>query len=381
MPRIFFVAAETSGDLLAAEIIDEIRSVQPDAVIQGIGADEMAHRGVKSAIDVSELSVVGLIEGVKIYKRVVELADLAAQDIIDFKPDVVALVDSWGFTLRVAQRVRARAPGIKLVKVVGPQVWATRPGRAKTLAQSVDHLVCIHAMEGPFYEPYGLPVTVMGNPALSRGHKGDRLAGRTQLGLSAEEELLLVLPGSRRSEIAAVAPELVATAKAVKAARQQTRIVFAPAPGVRAVFAEAFPDIESWAQMAPANADRFDTMAAADYVLACSGTVTSELAMQSVPFLVGYKTGWMTWALARFFLFKPIHITLLNIAADDQQIVPEFVQTKFRAEAMADEALGMLGDPSARKQQIAAQEKALARMGEGQGNSARIAAEAILDQI
>ena len=134
----------------------------------------MAARGVRSDIDVSELSVIGLIEGLKVYKRVVEIADAAADEIIAFAPDVVALVDSWGFTLRVAQRIRERAPQIRLVKVVGPQVWATRPGRAKTLATTVDHLVCIHAMEVPFYEPFGLPVTVMGNPALSRGYKAGR---------------------------------------------------------------------------------------------------------------------------------------------------------------------------------------------------------------
>lgn len=381
MARIFFVTAEASGDLLAAEIIDEIRALKPDTEFAGIGADAMAERGIISVLDVSELSVVGLVEGLKIYKRVVELADLAADAIVEFKPDVVALVDSWGFTLRVAQRVRERAPEIKLAKVVGPQVWATRPGRAKTLSETVDHLVCIHAMEAPFYDPFGLPVTVMGNPALSRGKRGDRSVGRAALGLSDSDDVLLVLPGSRRSEIQNVAPELVSAAQRVKAKRPETKVVFAPASAMRGTFHEAFPGIESWAQVAPAGSDRFDLMASADYALACSGTVTSELAMQSIPFLVGYKTGWVTWGLARFFLFKPTHITLLNVAADDQEIVPEFVQTKFRADAMAAEALKMLQQPEARAAQVAAQEKALARMGEGREHSARIAAEAILGLV
>ena len=381
MSRIYLVAAEPSGDLLASEIAGMLRSLAPDVELAGIGGEYLAEIGIASPIDVSDLSVVGLLEGVKIYKRVVELADQAADEIIRFEPDAVALVDSWGFTLRVAKRVRARAPHIRLIKVVGPQVWATRPGRAKTLAETVDQLVCIHAFEEPFYKPHGLPVTVMGNPALSRGRTGSREKGRKLLGVDPSESMLLVLPGSRRSEIDHVAPELFEAARLVKKRLPETRIVIHPAENIRPYLAEQCPGLETWATVSPPKADRFDVMASADYGLACSGTVTSELAMQSVPFLVGYHTGWITWALARFFLFKPTHITLLNIAADDTEIVPEFVQTKFKAGAMAREAGRMLRDAAARREQVAQQDKALSRMGEGDRPSAEIAAEAILEGL
>jgi lipid-A-disaccharide synthase len=378
--RIFFVAAESSGDLLASEIIREVRRQQPNCELAGIGADNMASAGIVSPIDIADLSVVGLLEGLKIYKRVVELADAAADAIVAWRADTVALVDSWGFTLRVAQRVRERMPEVRLVKVVGPQVWATRPGRAETLAKLVDHLVCIHAMEVDFYKPFDLPVTVMGNPALSRGHKGDRLKGREMLNVSPEEQVLLVLPGSRRSEIDRVGPTLLAAARAVSNTRPTTRIVVQPSSNIRQYFLENNSDIESWATLAPVSADRFDVMASADYALACSGTVTSELAMQNVPFLVGYQMGWVTWAIARMFLFKPDHITLLNIAAGDEEIVPEFVQTKFNAEAIAKTTLDMLGSESARQAQVLAQRKALSTMGEGKTNSAKIAAGVLLNR-
>ncbi|QYJ00348.1 hypothetical protein KUV46_13540 [Thalassovita mediterranea] len=376
---IYLVAAEASGDLLAAEIVDELRRIDPDVTLNAIGSDQLAARGLSSPIDVSVLSVVGLLEGVKIYREVVALADAAADAIIEAAPDTVALVDSWGFTLRVAQRVRARAPHIRLVKVVGPQVWATRPGRAKTLAETVDHLVCIHGMEAPFYEPFGLPVTVMGNPALSRGHKGDPDAGRLAMDVGAAP-VLLVLPGSRRSEIDGVAPELLEAAQQVKQARGDIRVILHPASNIRPYFIEKFGNRFDWADLSPETADRFDVMSAATYALACSGTVTSELAFQDTPFLVGYQTGWVTWSLARFFLFKPTHITLLNIAADDTEVVPEFVQTKFKARRMADEALRMLGDEEARQAQITAQKNALARMGEGDLRSAEIAAKVLIER-
>lgn len=376
---IYLVAAEASGDLLAAEIVDELRRLDPDVKLNAIGSDQLAARGLSSPIDVSVLSVVGLLEGVKIYREVVALADEAADAIIKAAPDTVALVDSWGFTLRVAQRVRARAPHIRLVKVVGPQVWATRPGRAKTLAETVDRLVCIHGMEAQFYEPFGLPVTVMGNPALSRGHKGDPQAGRLAMGVG-EAPVLLVLPGSRRSEVDGVAPELLEAAQQVKEACGDVRVILHPASNIRPYFIEKYGNRFDWADLSPETADRFDVMSAATYALACSGTVTSELAFQDTPFLVGYQTGWVTWSLARFFLFKPTHITLLNIAADDTEVVPEFVQTKFKARRMADEALRMLGDEEARQAQINAQKNALARMGEGDLRSAEIAAKVLLER-
>lgn len=380
-PRVFLVAAEPSGDLLARETADWLKRARPDLELAGIGGAELAKIGITSPIDTSPLSIIGLFEGLKAYGTVVKLADQAADAILAFNPDAVILVDSWGFMLRVAQRVRARAPDIRLIKLVGPQVWATRPGRARTLAATVDHLICIHQMEAPYYAPHGLPVTVMGNPALSRTEQGDRAAYRATLGLNENDQLLLVLPGSRPSEIKRVAPALVETAWLLKSSLSDLNIVAAPAPSVRAQFVAAFPGIEKWAQLASPDAASADIMAAADLALACSGTVTSELAVQGTPFLVGYKTGWITWALAKYFLYKPKHITLLNIAADDTEIAPEYVQTELRADVMAERARQLLTDPALRAVQIEAQNKALSQMGERQDPAAQIAATAILDVI
>ncbi len=376
--RIYMVAAEPSGDVLARETVEALRAQRPDIEIAGIGGSELLKVGIPSPINIGPLSVLGLFEGLKAYGTVIKLADEAADAIIKWQPDAVVLVDSWGFMLRVAQRLRKRAPHIKLVKLVGPQVWATRAGRAKTLAQSVDHLICLHQMEVPYYEPFGLDVTVMGNPALSRTRPGDGAAFRQLMGFQPSDEVVLVLPGSRRSEIDRVAPVLVEAARLIKRDRPDAQIVFAPALSIRQLFEERFADVSTFATLAPATAVGEDVMASANLALACSGTVTSELAVQGTPFLVGYKTGWITWALARFLLFKPNHITLLNIAADDAEVAPEYVQTRFTSDAIASKALELLSDPSALAGQVKAQNKALTRMGEGDGKAPDIAAEAIL---
>lgn len=379
--RVFLVAAEPSGDLLARETAEALKAKNPSVELFAIGGRELAKIGLESPIDIAPLSILGLFEGLKAYGTVVKLADAAADAIIQAKPDAVVLVDSWGFMLRVAQRVRDRDPSIKLIKLVGPQVWATRAGRAKTLAATVDHLICIHQMEVAYYEPHGLPVTVMGNPALSRTELGDGTRFRASIDANSRDQIVLVLPGSRPSEIKRVAPVLVEAAWLMKSQNADLKIVFAPAPSVQAQFLEAFPGLEKWAQLPNETMPAADILAAADFALACSGTVTSELAVQGTPFLVGYKTGWITWALARYFLYKPDHITLLNIAADDTEVVPEYVQTKFRPDDLAEKALSLLADPAMLQAQIDAQNKALSRMGEREDLAAEIAADTIFDVI
>ena len=376
--RIFMVAGEASGDLLAREVVQAIRQKAEDVEFAGIGGRELAAVGINSPFDISPLSVLGFAEGIKAYGAVVKLADAAADAIVAFSPDAVVLVDSWGFTLRVAQRVRARAPHIRLVKLVGPQVWATRPGRAKTLAATVDYLLCMHEMEVPYYKQYGLPVTVIGNPALSRNIAGDGLKFRTAHGISSDEQLCLILPGSRRSELAKVAPVLLQAAKQIKARMPDVRIVISPAGNMADAFDAAYPDASDWAEVLRAPEERYDAMAAADLVLACSGTVTSEVAMQDTPMIVAYRTGWLTWALARGLLYKKHHITLLNIVSDDREIVPEFVQTRQKPDLIAGKAISWLTDPRVLAEQKEAQRQALARMqGEGR-SSAEISADAIL---
>ena len=379
-PRIYMVAAETSGDLLAREVVEDIRRRNPDAHISGIGGGELASVGIESAIDISPLSILGFVEGLRAYGDVVRLADAAADAIIADDPDVIVLVDSWGFMLRVAQRVRLRAPNIRLVKLVGPQVWATRPGRAKTLASVVDHLLCIHDLEVPFYEPFGLKTTVIGNPAISRHVQGNGSSFRAGQSIPEDAKLVLVLPGSRPSEIKRVAPELVSAAKALKSNDPNLKIVFMPASNVATQFREDFPGVASWSIVSSDPGARYDAMAAADLALACSGTVTTELAMQDTPMIVAYKTGWITWALARGLLYSKTHITLLNIVSDDQPIVPEFVQTQQKADLIAAAAQDWFTDPDKLLAQLNRQRIALDRMKEGDRDASEIAAGVILDE-
>jgi len=200
---VMLVAAEASGDALGAGLAHALKARLGDRVrFVGVGGSRMAAEGIDSPFDIASLSILGIFEAVAAYRTVVQrVADTAALAQRE-TPDVAVLIDSWGFTLRVAQALRKRFPAMPLVKYVGPQVWATRPGRAKTLAASVDHLLSIHSFDAPWFEKEGLKTTFVGNPALAKDFShADPARLRAVIGAGKGDDILLVLPGSRPAEI------------------------------------------------------------------------------------------------------------------------------------------------------------------------------------
>jgi lipid-A-disaccharide synthase len=374
---VYIVAVEASGDALGADLARALRRRRPDLPLLGVGLEDLAAEGVHRPIDLSGLAVLGFVDGIKAYPRVKQAVQAVTADIVATRPAVAVLIDSWGFTIRVAAQVRDLAPEIRLVKYVGPQVWATRPGRAKTLAALVDHLICIHDFEPPFYAPYGLGCTVCGHPAIGRHVQGDGSAFRARHGFAPEERLLLIAPGSRPSELRRVAPTLWRAAARLKASRPDLRIICVPAQTVRgqvlALARESGLDV----LCLPDESDKGDAFAAATAVLAASGTVTTEIALQGAPVVIAYKLGWITWAIARAFLFKSPYAALINVAAG-KEAAPEFIQTKMTADNLAAAVGRLLDEPAAREAQIAAQNVALEKMGHGGPAAQDVAADAVL---
>jgi lipid-A-disaccharide synthase len=370
--RIFLVAAESSGDALGADLARALKDADPSLELMGVGGALMAEEGIASRADISGLAVLGFVEGLLAYGKVKRAVAATVQAILAAKPDIVVLIDSWGFTLRVAQGVRSAAPNIKLVKYIGPQVWATRPGRAKTLAATVDHLICIHDFEVPYYEPYGLACTVAGHPALGRFKPGDGPALKAREGFKAKERVILVLPGSRSSEVRRIGPTLWRAAEALDRDRADVRLLVVAAQSVRKEVVEQAPAV---ARIVDEH-HKEDAFASATVALAASGTVTTEVALQGAPVVVGYKLNWLTWAIARM-VFRGKYATLMNVAAD-AEVVPEFLQTKFTAENIVGAATPLLDDADAREDQVRRQDEALAKMGRGGRPAAEIAAEAVL---
>jgi len=378
--KVMLVAAEASGDALGAGLARALKArLGKDVVFVGVGGPKMAAEGVVSPFDIAELSILGWIEGLKAYgrvkKRVAETAALAAAE----KPDAVVLIDSWGFTIRVAQAIRVASPKTPLIKYVGPQVWASRPGRAKTLAGAVDHLLALYALDAPWFEKAGLPTTVVGSQALHVDMAGaDGARFRAARGIAADAPLLLVLPGSRPSEITRMTPVYEQAVKQLKAQIPGLEVAVVAAGTVAAGAAGRGAASAVRAHVVQ-EADKYDAMKAANAALATSGTVSTELALAGAPMIIAYKIDGLSYVLMKR-LVTAKHITLFNIAADEA-IAPEFIQHEATPQALAKAVGRLLTDPEAAADQARRQTEALDLMGRGGPDPSELAADAVLRVI
>ncbi len=379
--KLMIIAAEASGDALGAGLMRAlVAQSETPLTFCGVGGHQMRALGVESPFDIAQLSILGMSEGLKAYKRVkARVADTVALALAE-KPDAVVLIDSWGFTLRVAKGIREVMPDVPLIKYVGPQVWATRPGRAKTLAQSVDLLLALHKMDAPYFEAEGLETVVVGNPALNVDFsRADPEGFRDAHGLKPDTPLLLVLPGSRPAEIRRLMPVFIETLQHLSAVYPELRFVMPVADTVRKRVLEQVQGLDLPLIMTDTEADKLSAMQAADVALACSGTVSTELALSGCPMIIAYKVEWLTYFI--FKRFSPLkYVTLFNIVAD-KDIAPEFIQKDCSADNLVQAVSTRLNDPSLRARQTAEQFAALDLMGRGQKPPAELAAAAVIKHL
>lgn len=377
--KVMLVAAEASGDNLGAKLAQAIKDKigANNVTFVGVGGPRMAEQGVVSPFDIADLSILGWIEGLRAYgrvkRRVAETVELAVRE----QPDVAVLIDSWGFTIRVAKGLREALPDLKLVKYVGPQVWASRPGRAKTLAAAVDHLMTLHAFDPPWFEKEGLPTTFVGNPSLAIDFsQADGARFRQSHHLTPDQPFLLILPGSRPAEIERMTPVFEQTAQRLKAARPDLAVAVVVADTVARAVRTAVAGWPFRAILIEGEAAKKDAMKAATVALATSGTVSTELALAGAPTVIAYKLGGLSYALTKP-LMTAKHITLFNIAADDR-IAPEFLQDQATPDNLARAVAERLDDPALRADQIARQNHALDQMGRDRPDPSAAAADVVL---
>ena len=380
-PVIMLVAGEPSGDDRGAGLAQALRArLGPCLKLVGVGGPRMAEAGVQSLFDMSEISVFGLLEGLLAIPRVRRRAEETARAVVREGADLVVLIDSWGFSWLAARAIRRLAPQVRLVKYVAPQVWATRPGRAKALAGLVDHLMVINSFEPPYFEEWGLPTTFVGNPALHMDFTGCDPAGfRARHGIAPGSPVLLVLPGSRPGEVSRLLPPFEDAVRRLKASHPGLQVVL---PVAEAVAPQVKSAVAGWpfrVHVIEGEGEKLEAMKASDLALACSGTVTLEVAQAGVPMVVAYRLGAVTHFVARFLIRTP-WVVLFNIAARDF-VAPEMIQDDCTGPRLAAELDRRLRDPELRRAQAAAQDAALDRMGRGGPDPSETAARVVSEVL
>lgn len=377
-PHIMLVVGEPSGDLLGAQIIRALNKLTDGNIkLSGMGGGEMEKQGMTSSFDLEATAIMGLQEALPkipaVLRRVREVAELAKHE----RPDAVVLIDAPDFTHRVAKRLKKIAPDIPVIKYVAPQVWATRPWRAKKLGRIIDHQLVLLPFEPAFFESYGLKTTFVGHPAVERIDHGDAAAFKERHSIPDDARTLGVLIGSRNIEFKYMA-EVHKSAVALLAEEVPNLHTIMPtvphvAERVRAL-AEDWPTPVTVVEQPEEKTGAF---AASEVALATSGTVSTELAIAGVPTVIAYRLGAITAAIALRILNTEF-VTLINIIAG-RAIMPEFIQHEATPEALSAAVRELLTSPEAREAQRKDMTAALVEMGMGGEAPSLRAAKAILD--
>lgn len=383
--RLFVIAGEPSGDALGAALMAGLHRLAPGAAFEGVGGPMMAAQGLASRFPMDELSLMGLVEILPKYLHLRRRIRETAAAILAARPDAVITIDSPDFCLRVLRLVRAARPGLRTIHYVAPSVWAWRPGRAAKMAPLVDHVLALLPFEPPLMQAAGMGCTFVGHPIAAEPvvPLAEAAAFRVRHAIAPEAPLVLVLPGSRRGEVARLGPVFGAALGLALAGLPGARVVVptvaAQAAQVRALAAgwPGAPVILDAARTGPA--DKRAAFAAADAALAASGTVSLELAAQGTPMVIGYRVHPVSEALIRR-LLRIDTVTLVNLVSETRA-VPEFLGPACTPQALAAALARLLQDPAARQAQARAMALTMARLGRGGEAPGLRAARAVLGAL
>ncbi|MGB3445583.1 MAG: lipid-A-disaccharide synthase [Xanthobacteraceae bacterium] len=348
--KIFLIATEESGDRLGASLMRELRTRLGDGVrFEGVGGRAMAEAGLVSRFPIEELSIVGLAAVAKQLRSILRRIRETADAVIAAQPDALIIIDSPDFTHRVARRVRARAPRIPIVDYVSPQVWAWRPGRARTMRGYIDHVLAILPFEPEALRRLdGPPCTFVGHP-LTEQLGSLRPNSVEQSRRDSSPPILLVLPGSRRSEIGHHMAVFGETLGQLQAQRIPFEAILPTMPHLEGIIAR---ELETWT-VRPRVVIGEDAKRAAFRVahaaFAKSGTVTLELALAQVPMVTAYKAGAVeAWIVRRRITSSSVILANLVIG---ENMIPEFIQEDCTAAKLAPALRDVLTDTPIRRRQ------------------------------
>jgi lipid-A-disaccharide synthase len=338
--EVLFVAGEASGDMHAGSVAARLREIRPDLSAAGVGGAQMRASGVEITRDHAELAVMGFVEVLRhIPKHAALLRQLKAR-LATGNVAVVVLIDYPGFNMKVA--AAAREAGVPVLYYVTPQVWAWGAGRLPKLAKLVTKAAVILPFEESLLRGYGIDATFVGHPLLDRaGNLASRSDAREKLGITAEERVLALFPGSRDQEIARHFVPFIETGREMVRRYPGLRVIVHGAPNVDLDGLDCPFEVISGAS--------FDLFRAADVALCKSGTTTLEAAIAQCPMAVAYRTGAVSYAIARRVVKIP-YIGLVNVVAG-REVAREFVQNALEPVRVATELGRLLDDPVYREQQ------------------------------
>lgn len=368
MKKVFVITGEYSGDIHAGKVVQNLRELNPDIEVQGIGGENLKNAGALLFCDHSKMSAFGFslkmaIDHLKLENDVVEYI------LDEYKPDLVLLIDYGTFNLRVAKRLKGH--GIKVVHYIPPQVWASRKWRIKGIKKYVDKVLCIFPFEEDMYKEYGIDVTYCGHPLVKQlPPKADRERFFAEHGLDSKRRLVSVFPGSRPLELKFFGETFIKAAKKLQKQHPELQICISYAPNLKDnVFNKYIKNTD----FKVIKGENQALLSVSDSLILASGTVALEAALYQTPMIIGYRGPWILYIL--YLLVRCIrNVSLPNIIMG-KDIVPELIQSKFNVDNICYETEKLLYDKTCRDEMINELGKVKEKLSDKY--SAQVAAETI----
>jgi lipid-A-disaccharide synthase len=375
--KIFLIATEESGDRLGSSLMKVLRQRLGGAVrFEGVGGQSMAREGLASLFPIDELSIMGLAAVVKQLPKILRLIRETATAVTEASPDILVIIDSPDFTHRVARRVRARDPSIPIIDYVSPSVWAWRPGRARAMVRYVDHVLGLLPFEPEAYRRLrGPPCSYVGHPLIEQIGQL-RPGADEQMRRDAQPPVLLVLPGSRRSEINHHVAVFGETLGLLHTQDVAFELILPTMPHLQDAVAQA---VKSWPvqpRVVVGDKEKRAAFRIAHAAFVKSGTATLELAIAGVPMVAAYKVGAVEAAIMRRAI-RTSSVILANLVIGEN-VVPEFIQEDCAPDKLLPALREILTDSPLRRRQLEAFAKLDAIMSTGNQPPSVRAADIVL---
>ncbi|MBB3773907.1 lipid-A-disaccharide synthase [Angulomicrobium tetraedrale] len=377
---VFVVAGEESGDTLAAGLMAEMRALHPAGVrFRGVGGGRMQAQGLTSLFPMDEITAMGFAQVIAGLPRILRRMGQTVDAIVAQPPDILVLVDAPDFTHRVARKVRARLPDLRVVKYVAPTVWVWRPGRAKAMAPDVNRVLAILPFEPEVMRALGgPPTTYVGHPLLGSLDTLRPNAAEAERRV-ASPPIVLVLPGSRRAELVRLGDAFGEVLGRLKQRIPDVELIL---PTLPRRLAQVEETVARWPVPVRVVVDEAEKLAAfriARAALAASGTVTLELALAGIPTVAAYRVPWLEGRIVPFFI--KVKTAILPNLILGEPAVAEYLQWHIDPPAMAEKLAGLVTGGEGREAQLGAFARLDAVLGTGGEPPSRRAAHAVLDML
>lgn len=331
MYKIMFSAGETSGDMHGANLAKAIKNMYPDAELFGFGGPQMEKAGVKLCKNMLDYSVMGFWEVLINLRRMFKLKSALVEEMKRQKPDILVLIDYPDFNWRLASE--AKKLNIPVFSYIPPSAWAWRKGRAKKVAKIADKIVAIFPFEIDVYKQAGADISFVGNPLLDNVHASmSKDEAYKFFGINENDDNILLLPGSRKQEIANLLDPMFEAAKIISQERLNAKFFLPVAPGIDEQYLNN-KIIEYKLNVKLCFEKTYDLMNYCDFAIATSGTVTLEAALMNLPSIVLYKMSTITYRIAKIFVDVK-YFSLPNILVD-KGVLPELLQDEVNGQNIA----------------------------------------------